>query len=197
MACDLHDVKRIVSEVIAEQRWTRLQAERIGILKWLGAVFTDREYDRALSARARGTCQWILQTTEFKYWLEDWGDQNISKVLWIHAAAGFGKTILSAGIIDHLLQNTSIPVAYMFCSYKNAATHEPHALLRSWIGQLVCQFENAHKVAKKENYGKEASTATYSDLLRLFKMINSTLDGSAFIADGLDECFGSVSLCQR
>ena len=189
----MQDVKRIASEVVNEQQSTRLQAERITILKWLGAVFTDQEYESALSARVRGTCQWILRTTEFDSWLNDREEQKLSKILWIHAPAGFGKTILCASITNHLRQNTSVPVAYFFCSYREAATQEPYALLRSWIGQMVCQFQSAHELAKQEHYGKEGRTATYSELLRLFQNIASTFDGSASVVDGLDECFGSVS----
>lgn len=38
-------------------------------LQWLDAVFTHEEKERALFGRVTGTCDWIMDTSEFRDWL--------------------------------------------------------------------------------------------------------------------------------
>ena len=48
-----------------------------------------------------GTCQWILSDPTFKFWLEDTTE---SRVVWLNAPPGSGKSILSAYIINHMYE---------------------------------------------------------------------------------------------
>lgn len=185
------DIKRSSSTALSEQRRAQMQAERIDILKWLGTTFTDQDYERALSARIDQTCSWILENSQFTDWFADNLYSNVAKAMWIHSAAGFGKTVLCASIIDHVRRKTSVPVIYFFCSSRDAATREPYAILRSWVGQMVSQFQNTFVLAKEEHYGKEVRTATESEVLRLFKAMTSKPACYTFIADGIDEWIGN------
>src|ERR1700716_3159512 len=47
---------------------TAQKAGRDQILNWLRPVFTDDNYEAALSARLDGTCHWVLQRPEFQAW---------------------------------------------------------------------------------------------------------------------------------
>ena len=38
------------------------------LIDWLGEVSTEEDYETALSAREDGTCEWLLQRSEFQEW---------------------------------------------------------------------------------------------------------------------------------
>ncbi|KAF2477226.1 uncharacterized protein BDR25DRAFT_196340, partial [Lindgomyces ingoldianus] len=64
----------------------------------------------------QGWCKWIFSNNTFNTWRHD----KDSKLLWIHGNAGFGKTMLLAGIIDELdTRDEGAPkastVSYYFC----------------------------------------------------------------------------------
>jgi len=167
------------------------QAATIGrdvLVKWLIPVFTDEEFDKALSSRLDGTCNWVQQRPEFQAWVAPNTNLDTPKTLWIHGPPGFGKTVLCASIVKHLQQQNAVPVCFFFCVSENEAKRKPLAIIRSWVAQLINQSNEAFQLAQNLYQGKEARSATQTDVWLLFRSICSSLQNCIFIIDGFDEC---------
>ena len=86
----------------------------------------------------RGTCEWIFNDHEFETWRTS--SDPASALLWIHARAGRGKSVLAATIIHHLqlaTRNTGDSCVYFFCRSDDERQKSPHIILRStayWLG---------------------------------------------------------------
>src|SRR5436190_5084339 len=63
-------------------QFSTTEAERKTLLKWLNAVYTDEDFEAAISARTNGTCEWLLQRSQFQDWMAM--GTNTTKILWIH-----------------------------------------------------------------------------------------------------------------
>jgi hypothetical protein len=100
-------------------------------------------------------------------------DPDTAKLLWINGPAGYGKTVLSASIIQHLLENPSpygskaasssetlvtptdsklikLPastVAHYFFSSESGNKGNAFDIIRSWVTQVVANNEDAFEVA--------------------------------------------------
>ena len=78
------------------------EADRSMAITWLSAISTIDNYERAVSARLMGTCDWIQERREYQTWESQNEVSNHAKILWIHGPASFGKTIISASIVQRL-----------------------------------------------------------------------------------------------
>jgi Cdc6-like AAA superfamily ATPase len=70
-----------------------------------------------ISRRQEGTGQWLIESDEFKTWLN-----GTRKTLYCPGIPGAGKTMLISIVIDHLLntiQDESIGIAYIYCNYRS------------------------------------------------------------------------------
>ncbi len=170
------------------------------LLIWLNAVFTDEELGKARSPRAPGTCQWIFERPEFQDWATSTISSNSMRILWIHGPPGFGKTVLSASIVEHLQNENPSRVAHFFCVSDHEAKRQPLAIVRSWVAQMVRQNREALDAAEEAYHGNEGRPATTYDVWQLFKDICHRIPKSFFIVDGFSSrksrrrrCAASVS----
>ncbi|KAF2818037.1 hypothetical protein CC86DRAFT_310117, partial [Ophiobolus disseminans] len=138
-----------------------------------------------MSSRLKGTCEWIFTHPAYTAWIsEEHGDER-SKVLWISAPAGFGKTVLCTRVVEHLKGSEPFPVVYFFASPHAQSGGEPSFIVRSWIAQMaqldsdVLGLVQKHVVA-----GQRASEPI---VWSLFRCIVSGIRGCAFALDGFDE----------
>ncbi|CAI6088968.1 unnamed protein product [Clonostachys chloroleuca] len=93
-----------------------IEAEtRRELYAWIGADIPSDMYDDLNSTRVPGTCDWILERDEFRTWLTSIESPS---VLWVNAAAGFGKAVMCARVIEYLSETMNIPVAHFFLSSK-------------------------------------------------------------------------------
>lgn len=158
------------------------------LLEWIDAINTDEDYDRAVTARLRGTCDWIIQRPEFQIWTNLDPAFDFTKLLWIHGAPGFGKSVLFARLVEYLLMQKGVPVAHFRCMGGDDAKRQPQAIVRSWVAQLVNQNPVAVEVVRDFYYGKESRRATESDVWTLFKDVSLKIGTCFFAVDGYDEC---------
>lgn len=68
------------------------------VKKWLSPPDPSANLTKAQKRQER-TGSWFLQSELFKEW-----KSGIRQHLWLHGIPGFGKTVLSATIIEHLNQ---------------------------------------------------------------------------------------------
>ncbi|KAF5617640.1 ankyrin repeat domain protein [Fusarium sp. NRRL 25303] len=178
-----YDEIRRVLERIKED--IRAEARR-QVLAWLSSCPPDERYHDSLQKKLPGTCDWILDCTEFSRWLA--GGSTNRKLLWVNGHAGFGKTILSAHLVDHLSSTLNAPVAHFFFSSDHASREDPFLALRSWISQIVSQNDDAFEHARQSWISDVDLLATRVTIITLFKQLLRDIPGCILIADGLDEC---------
>ena len=139
---------------------SRLNVGLERLLAWLNATFTDEDWEKARNSRTPGTCRWILERAKFREWATSATAANAMTILWIHGPPGFGKTVLSASVVEHLQNENPARVAYFFCVSDHEAKRQPLAIIRSWVAQMVRQNEEALEVAEDVYRGKEGRPAT-------------------------------------
>ena len=139
---------------------------------WLDAVSTEETFQKAQMIRHEKTCAWIFSRSEYQEW-ESTDVIAKPKILWIHSGPGFGKTVLCAKIIDHMLDH-SVQLVYFFCVADDETKRQPYAILRSWIDQLTHANEDALDIAYEMYQSIETRSPTTSELWRLFKTLGET-----------------------
>ncbi|PCH02638.1 Hypothetical protein PENO1_036910 [Penicillium occitanis (nom. inval.)] len=204
-----NDVYRLVNLVQAENQANRLisiqaslinleesllqaksavSAARRRLLERLSATYTNDNYDGALSLRRDGTANWIFDRDVFKAWM-DTGSPK-SNVLWIYGGPGFGKTVLTAGMVKYLREQRPKSVAYFFCVSENEAKRDPYAILTSWAAQMIEQNDAAVRIASHLIDVEELRAITRSEKWNLFRNICQGVKDCTFVIDGFDECSG-------
>lgn len=141
----------------------------------------------------RESFEWILRDPKY----ESWRDGDEVCLLWIKGGAGKGKTMISIGLIEELLQfckNTSSVMTYFFCQNANSELNTLEGLLKGLILQLINQ-----RPALKECLRSRWDTVTSSfdrDLtswralwhLLLEMMEKCDCSKIYLVVDALDEC---------
>ena len=80
----------------------------------LETLTSDYKSDKdSISARLPGTCEWFFKNHRFL----EWRDSKHSRLLWVSAGPGYGKSVLSRSLIDERKVYTSAitsTVCYFF-----------------------------------------------------------------------------------
>ncbi|KID94494.1 Nucleoside phosphorylase, partial [Metarhizium majus ARSEF 297] len=131
-------VQEEVTEGLQSVRQGQERKDRHDIREWITHIDYGHQYSDILKRRWEGTGQWMLDSTEFKNWLESKG-----KTLFCSGIPGAGKTVLSAIVVDHLCgkfgQDSSIGIAWLFCEYHRHNEQTLEHLLSSLLKQLLKQ----------------------------------------------------------
>ncbi|KAK1502160.1 hypothetical protein CTAM01_05598 [Colletotrichum tamarilloi] len=154
--------------------------------------FESSEYRKHLGSHIPGTGDWLTASHSYKQWLqsEDTG------LLWVKGIPGSGKSVLASKIIKELSDNNDgSPVLYFFFRQIIDANHEPAALLRDWLDQVLAYSPPLQKRLKgyvvKEKYSDKTrllATMSMQDLWDDLRLAFSGLPGRVYcIADALDE----------
>ncbi|KAK8099700.1 uncharacterized protein PG998_012941 [Apiospora kogelbergensis] len=164
------------------------EERRAQLSTWINGIDTQGKMEAALKLRYEGTCEWVFDSQEFKEWEGAGGDRG--RLLWIYGPPGFGKTVLSASIIKHLKSKGNGSVAYFFCGGADTdMTRDPHAILRSWLAQVLDEDDEVIRIAEA-TFGtrKKSAQLTHLQLWQLFSAIGAAVPGVVFVVDGFDEC---------
>jgi len=185
------NVSKDVQLLLEQWRRKAILESKNAVNDWLDVIrFNDQYnmsqiYDKKLSLRLQGTCEWILRHPSYRLWISDDSLHGAAKFLWISASAGSGKTILCASLIGHLEQLKLAPVAYFFASQHAQSGGEPSAIIRSWIAQLAqCDPDILELL---EEYHETGHKAVESTIWSVFRSIISQNRKLIFVLDGFDE----------
>lgn len=130
---DHDDVSNYNPEQLLPQPPETLSAIRA----WLQPTAYDvagGEYHKHLASHAPGTGAWLTASDTYQEWLH--GDEH--GLLWIRGIPGSGKSVVAASLVDELARaNPGCPVLFFFSRQIIDANHEPEALLRDWLDQLL------------------------------------------------------------
>ena len=161
--------------------------DRREILDWIDALKDDDEYEKHISCRLDGTCEWVLEHPAYIDWESQTESDARAKFLWIHGPAGFGKTILSASLIKHFNETLELPVAFCFSSSHARRTVELDGIVRTWITQLAQTSIEVLNVCQTIHRKQSARRASRSDVWSLLREVSVQIPGFILALDGLDE----------
>ncbi|KAI0405817.1 hypothetical protein F4802DRAFT_606591 [Xylaria palmicola] len=152
------------------------------LIDWLDTPETKGTYRDRIQRRLEGTCDWILDRREF----QKWRSEN-PKTLWINGPPGYGKTILTARIIQHLSLDQEISLAYFFSSSETNNCTDPFIVVRAWLSQLIIQSQHGFDLAREMWETSNERIASQADVEELFSAIVQNVPRCALVIDGLDE----------
>ncbi|ETS78829.1 hypothetical protein PFICI_08682 [Pestalotiopsis fici W106-1] len=178
-----NDTERILKDIEKQiQRTLRKDLDT-----WLRASFKDNTYSASIEKRLPDTCDWIMDRQAFCDWESSEFAPGCAKVLWINGPAGYGKTILSARIVQHLEAHRQSPMAVVFFPDLEDMA-DPFIVARHWVSQLISQSPEALDLAYERFHIARTSIASSGETMDLLKEIVHTIPDCTFVVDGLDEC---------
>ncbi|KAH9205198.1 NACHT domain-containing protein [Leptodontidium sp. 2 PMI_412] len=158
---------------------------------------TDPRHDKARIEETKGgllkdSYRWILQHPDFQCWRND----PQSRLLWVKADPGKGKTMLLCGIINELKESMAQTglLTYFFCQATDSRINNATAVLRGLVYLLVDQQPSlmSHIRKKYDHRGKSLfeDANAWVALSDIFTNIlqDPNLHNTYLIIDALDEC---------
>ncbi|KAH7165318.1 vegetative incompatibility protein het-e-1 [Dactylonectria macrodidyma] len=134
----MHDIKEIRSGVQRVED-TLTDTQRQDIIRWIERTNPSALHNAAFRKHETHTCTWILQTPEWKSWINT---AQSMRLLWIHGIPGSGKTVLASFIIEEIQKsyagNDEVGHAYYYCHFSHNQD-EAMPFLRWAIAKLCRQ----------------------------------------------------------
>ncbi|KAK2793669.1 hypothetical protein FQN51_001181 [Onygenales sp. PD_10] len=138
------------------------------------------------------TTEWILQSRNFKQWV----DMKSHPCLWLSGRIGSGKSFTASTVVEHMRtptrQNPSF-VAHFFYRHSNSSQPKADDLVRSYIKQIIgylgneCPEEIRNHV--KRFYGPKHYRPNFEEITsKIFIPLTKRLPDITYAVDGLDEC---------
>ncbi|KAJ6263396.1 hypothetical protein Dda_1959 [Drechslerella dactyloides] len=153
------------------------------------------DFTNNLYKRQEASGQWIFDTPDYKAWL----DFPKSSGLWYHAIPGFGKSVLTAGVVESLLDTSKLArirhnISYFFCAYTNSASLSARTIISSILHQLFYYSNDLPQdlldnLEAQFNDKASSSRVLLPDTQRfLTKILKENKARNFIVIDGLDEC---------
>jgi hypothetical protein len=164
--------------------------EQKAILDWLTPFDYFSQQNDFLKLRQAGTGQWLLDSAEFKSWIE-----NSRQTLFCPGIPGAGKTILTSIVVDELSRrfqgDTSVVVAYIYYNFKGQTEQTLDNLLASLLKQLAKSRPSLPESVKSLYNTCEAQKKTrpsVDDISTVLQSVAAEYSGVFIVIDALDEC---------
>jgi hypothetical protein len=173
-------------------RWQQNQErqhERQAILNWLTPIdFVSQQHD-FITRRQEGTGQWLLDSAEFKAWVE-----TDKQTLFCPGIPGAGKTILTSIVVEDLTtrfrNDKSVGIAYLYCNFRRQHEQNPEDLIASLLKQLLQKLSSVPDSVKIiYNQHKDKQTRpSVDEILKTLESVIATYSRVCIMVDALDEC---------
>jgi hypothetical protein len=109
--------------------------------------------------------------------------------------AGSGKSIVTTRVVDTLVSDPQVPVAYFYCDYGESASLEALQILGSFVKQLLYRFEIPSVIEDlmEQAYTYDGADERKPNIDEVERILRTTLELFSgrtiyFVLDGLDEC---------
>lgn len=188
---NIADIKKIQAEIRASQEDEidhRSAEERKSVLDSFSTLNETIPLGKHLSSRQEGTGSWFLNCQEYQQYLATDNSQ-----LWLHGIPGAGKSVLSATIIESIVDQCDDrkAVVYFFCEHSNPETTTTRNILGSLARQLASKHR--HAFADMLAFSKDGSLnnrlqTDEGPLLELIWRMSCHWESVIAVVDGLDEC---------
>jgi hypothetical protein len=76
---------------------------------------TYEQYKDINPNRVKGTCKWVLKSSEYRRWWES----SSNDLLWISADPGCGKSVLAKSLIDEVFHTSTPTVSICYFFFKD------------------------------------------------------------------------------
>ena len=185
------DIQKCILDMFEASKASRQQDRRDDQeAELLETLASDYKSDKDLvSARVPGTCEWFFEDNRFL----EWRDSKHSRLLWISAGPGCGKSVLSRSLIDERRVCTSAmasTVCYFFFEDGQEQRMRGANALSAILHQL---FENTalvkHALPSAKGYGKKLRDA-FGELWGILTKCAQDSEAGEIICiiNALDEC---------
>ena len=143
------------------------------------------EFRKHLSSKTFGTTSWLFERAEYKTWHQG----SDVGTLWIKAVPGAGKSVLAASLIEHLRDSEQVPVLFFFFRHIIRANHDPVALVRDWLAQLLVASPTLQHSLEylKEKRAYDTDLPSIDELWSLLLLGLRSVGKVYCVVDGLDE----------
>ncbi|CAH0047168.1 unnamed protein product [Clonostachys solani] len=164
--------------------------EELDILKWLTPINHKAQHSDILQKKQSGTCQWFLNSTKFKNWIE-----KEKGILYCPGIPGAGKTILTAATIEDLTlryqNNQNVGIAYIYCNFRRTDEQQVEDLLATLLKQLCQQrssLPDSVRLLQADTLKANRARPTLNELAETLHLVVSMYSRVFIIIDALDEC---------
>ncbi|PQE05542.1 ankyrin repeat-containing protein [Rutstroemia sp. NJR-2017a BBW] len=145
-------------------------------------------------ARGKDTCLWCLEDQVFL----DWRDRSTSRLLWLTADPGCGKSVLSKALVDERLiekEGSNTTICYYFFKDTSASQRSPVNALSALLHQLFSSEKGARLIEHAMPEFRRSNTAFANNYDVLWSIVHSIARDPrcgkiVFLVDALDECEG-------
>jgi AAA domain len=159
------------------------------ILDWLTPTDYSAQQHDFLKLRQAGTGQWLLESAEFKSWVN-----TNNQTLFCPGIPGAGKTILTSIVAEELSRrfedDNNVGIAYIYCNFKRQNEQNVEDLLASILKQLAQGRPNLpesirllYKQCKLKN-----SRPSVNDMVAALESVAAQCSQVFVLVDALDEC---------
>ncbi|KAI9694151.1 MAG: hypothetical protein M1822_003422 [Bathelium mastoideum] len=176
-----------------EQR--AIDQETQAILDWLTPVDYLPQQNAFMKQRQAGTGQWLLDSVEFKSWIE-----TSKRTLFCSGIPGAGKTILASIVVEEIFtrfhHDDSTIVAYIYCNFKQQNDQTLESLLASLLKQLA-QGRPSLPKSLKSLYDQSKAKKTQpsaDDISAVLQSVATEYSQVFIVVDALDECRCAINL---
>ena len=163
--------------------------EQQAILDWLTPTDYAPQQNDFLKQRQAGSGKWLLDSAEFKSWLE-----TKNQTLFCPGIPGAGKTILTSIVVEELFtrfqDESSNVVAYIYCNFKRQDEQTLEDILASVLKQLA-QARSSLPQSVKSLYDRCRSKKTrpsIDDISTVLQSVAAEYSRVFILIDALDEC---------
>ncbi|KAL0630785.1 hypothetical protein Q9L58_010363, partial [Maublancomyces gigas] len=190
-----HRAEQVVQRAGQEQRTLQKSTNetkrlRQALLEKLSDYNYNSGFLEACRKRHSGTGQWLFDCSEF----QEWDQADVSSGLWIHGIPGSGKTILAAGVVEHLCEipraaTAKTSISYFFCDFNDRISREPQTILRSLTRQILNAFDETPEIGETlKSMFNSHNEPRIKELSALLASVSQLPTTAYLILDGLDEC---------
>jgi len=187
--CKVVEIRKTIEEVQYHQLSREKKEDQKLILEWLTPTDYAPQQIDFIKRRQSATGQWLLHSPEFQAWLE-----SDKKTLFCPGIPGAGKTILTAIVIEHLINqyhnDSNVAIAYIYCNFRRNHEQTLDDLLASLLRQLtesppclpipVTELYERHKTKR--------TRASTDELIKALQLVAPSFSRVFILVDALDEC---------
>ncbi|RYP64313.1 hypothetical protein DL771_008815 [Monosporascus sp. 5C6A] len=168
--------------------------EHKAVVGWLTPIDYASQQSDFISRRQSGTGQWLLDSTEFKAWIE-----TDKQTLFCPGIPGAGKTILTSIVIEYLYNkfrkknaqsDGDIGIAYLYCDFQRRDEQKADDLLTSLLKQLSQARASLPDSVKDlyDQYKSKRTRPSVEEISRTLQSVAAMYSKVFIVIDALDEC---------
>ncbi|KAM0425053.1 hypothetical protein ACHAPT_009612 [Fusarium lateritium] len=186
---ETRSMRETMEKLLADIQGQAPATEHGGILDWLTEIDYGPRQSYHLKRRQPGTGQWLLNSPQFKTWIE-----TEKQTLFCPGIPGAGKTILTSIVVEkltaHFENDKNVGVAYVYCDFQRQGEQEVELLLASLLKQLA-QGLSSLPASVRSLYDKHKGKWTrpsFDEISRALQSVANLYSRALIIVDALDEC---------